>query len=317
MGNFHFNAKTASILVLIGATLSGLVGPFDRMLEELEIGYFAVTYFRSIVTVAILAIMMVVIDRTLFKIKKEHILLFILLGVCKGVMDLTYVHSQSMISLSLSTVLQMTAPYFLILLGVIIFKDKVTKKKIIAVLIGTMSACLISNVFLNPGSISATGVIIGLISGITYAGYMMSSSVLMEKGYNVLTILFWAFLITVVITVPTLPIATTLPTLAEHPEAIGYLLILGIGCTLIPYMFDAIGVKYVDVTAVTVFSMLEIAVSAVVGWLLYNEDMNLWMVLGMILLLVSMLLINEKKKEHGAEQENIPPENKAEAPPQT
>lgn len=308
MSRFQLNAKTAGILVLTGAILSGLTGPFDRMLEELDIDYFAVTFYRSIITVAILLVIILIVDRTLFKIKREHILLFILLGICKGIMDISYVHSQSEISLSLSTVLQMTAPYFLILFGLLIFKDKVTKRKMLAVLIGTVSACLISNVLFDPGSIGAFGVILGLVSGITYAGYMMSSSILIEKGYNIYTILFYAFLITVFITLPAAPVINTAPILADHPETIGALLILGIGCTALPYMFDAIGVKYMDVTAVTVFSMLEIAVSALLGAALYGEDMNLWMVLGMVLLLISMLLINEKKQEHGNNETSPPPD---------
>lgn len=310
------NAKSAALLVLLGALLSGLVGPFDRTLSECGINYIQVTFFRAVITTVIIGLVMLIVSPSLFKVKKEHVLLFIILGLCKGMMDVTFLHSQEEVSLSLTTVLQMTAPYFLIAFGVLLFKDKVSKKKIIAVILGTVAACLVSNVFLDSGSITFIGVVLGLVSGITYAVYMLVSSILIDKKYSVLTILFYAFAITSVVAVPTQPMAHSIDVLINNPSALASLFVVAIGCTLLPYMADAYGLKYLDATVITVFSMLEIAVSAILGFLLYNEAMNIWMLIGMVVLLVSMLMINEPKQDHSGEQKEGPPETEASPPPQ-
>lgn len=316
MGKFQLNAKTAALLVLLGALLSGLVGPFDRTLSECGINYIQVTFFRAVITTVILGIVMLLISVNLFKVKKEHILLFIALGLCKGIMDITFLHSQEEVSLSLTTVLQMTAPYFLIVFGVVLFKDKVSKKKIIAVILGTIAACMVSNVFVDSGSITFIGVALGLVSGITYAVYMLVSSILIDKKYSVLTILFYAFAITSIVVVPTQPIANSLDTLISNPATLASLFVVAVGCTLLPYMADAYGLKYLDPTVVTVFSMLEIAVSAILGTILYGELMNIWTVLGMVVLLVSMLMINEPKQDHSGGQKEEPSEAETSPPPQ-
>ncbi len=41
-----------------------------------------------------------------------------------------------------------------------------------------------------------------------------------------------------------------------------------------------------------------IAYLAILGTMFYNEDMNIWIVSGTCLLLISMLLINGKKQEY-------------------
>lgn len=299
MSKFQLNAKSAAVIVCISGILFGLIGPFNRKLGELGFGTFEVSFYRSLVTLISFGIVMLIVDRTMFRIKKEHILMMLALGVCKGIMDITFIQSQTEISLSLSTVLQMTAPYFLILFGVFIFKQKVTMRKITAVVIGSIAACLISNVFINPGSVNTMGVILGLISGITFAGYLTFSSVMLKNGYSPITILFYAFIIVALMTVPATPMIHSLPTFTDHPETIFFVLGIGVICTALPTLLNVTGIKYIDVTVVTVLSMLEIAVSAIFGAAVYGEDMNLLMIVGMCLLLVSMLLINEKKQDDG------------------
>lgn len=305
------NARTAAALVILGAAMAGLIGPFDRILTDYGMKYTAIAFCRSAVTVLALLIVIMITDKKLFKINKKHIPFFILLGIFKYVMDVTYMSSLNEVSLALSTVLQMTAPYFIILFSFLIFKDKVSKRKMIAVILGTVSACMISNLLTNSGNITLLGVSLGLISGMTFAGYMMTTSFLVNKGYSGMTTVFYAFLIATIASLPTAPIVNTVETIAQHNDAIWGILVLGIGCTLLPYLFDTVGVKYMDATSVTVFSMVEIVVASIIGFFMYNEPLGAPNIVGMVILLVSMLLINDKKQEHddpkGKPPENVPP----------
>ena len=101
-----------------------------RTAGKYGLGEMQLVMLRTLFTALILGIMLVIKDRSLFRIKIRDLWLFAATGLFSIVLfNYCYYKTMSLTSLSVAAVLLYTAPFFVVIMSVVIFKQRLTFKK--------------------------------------------------------------------------------------------------------------------------------------------------------------------------------------------
>ena len=137
--------------VLLAASLWGAAGIFVRNIEKSNISEMGIVLFRAFFSSLIIGVIMLIKDKSLFKIKLKDIWCFIGTGfISLFTFNLCYFTAIEMTSIAIAVVLLYTSPAFVILLSRILFKEKITKIKVMnlfpAVLFAGIMAYIIEKI---------------------------------------------------------------------------------------------------------------------------------------------------------------------------
>ena len=124
---------TGTIYILIAASLWGSMGIFSRYLNAAGFGAFEVTQVRVTVGFIIVGTYLLLFNRSLLKIKLKDLWCFLGTGIVSLLFFcICYFKSMEYVSIATAGVLLYTAPTFVMLMSLVLFKEKLTANKIIA-----------------------------------------------------------------------------------------------------------------------------------------------------------------------------------------
>jgi len=298
------NRKTVAMLMVIGAAvLWGFIGVFIRILSEAGLDTMQINGLRSIICTILLAIVLLVYDRRLFRIEKKHIWLIVFAALMKLLMDICYVQAQLQLSLSLAAVLLSTDCYFILIVSYFMFRGGLTPMRVYAAVIGFFGCAILVGLFTeNIGDIDVIGVLIGLAAGVAGTFYAVGLKVTMSKGYDPVTVLFYVFLAGSIMMLPIMNLPGTVNILSDRMDLIAFMMVIGIFFTLTPYYLYSSGLKELEPSTVTVLLFIETATAALAGLMFYSEQITLADVIGLSMVLVSMFMVDERVKHHKVEK---------------
>lgn len=286
--NIHF------IFVLLAAVLWGTAGIFVRTLGS-AISEMQVVFGRALFSSLILGIIILFKDVKLFKIKLKDIWIFILDGICSIVLfNFSYYTTMSLTSLSVAAVLLYTAPFFVVIISLFLFGNRLTAKKCFACVIAFLGCCLVSGIFDSHHRISGKALFFGLLTGFGYALYTIFGDILIRRGYKTLTITFYVFLFAMMGCLPFINLAETVSALTV--KSVVWVFLMAVFNTVLPYIFYTNGLAGIDPTVAPIIATVEPVVATIVGAGIFKEALTLWGVLGIILVLASVVILNYKSK---------------------
>ena len=148
----------------------------------------------------------------------------------------------------------------------------------------------------TSGRISWYGFIVGVGSGFGYALYTIFSKFALVK-YRPLTIILYTFIFASLFMVPFsgLLVGESLRLLAQ-----GNVLMLAAGLGFFPtalaYLLYTEGLSRIEAGKASITTMFEPVTAALVGVLFYGDVLNLYQVTGVFFVLISVLIIQKRKK---------------------
>lgn len=285
------------LFVLIAAIMWGGVGIFVRNLERLGVSSMNIVFMRSFFTVIILAAVMLIKSPAGFHISIKDIPLFAANGIFSVVMfTFCYYMTISLSTLSVAAVLMYTAPMFVMIISMIFFKEKLTVRKAVALVLSFAGCALVSGVVGTSVRISFAALIYGLLTGFGYALYTVFGSRLILRGYKTLPIIFYTFVFAVIGAAVVLAVQGNINFGAYKAEAWFWALLMAIFNTVLPYLFYTLGLKLTNTSTAPIIASVE-PVSATVVGLFFGEKLTLFGTLGIVLVLCSVVLININLKQ--------------------
>jgi len=281
-----------SVLIIIAAAMWGMMGLFSRPLTSMGLGSVEITLTRYIITIAVLFVVILILDRKLFRIKIRDIWMFIGTGLCSMLLANTlYCMAQQELSLSLAVVLLYTSPCFVMIFSVIFLKERMTRQKLTALILAFSGCILCSGIFGAATNFNLYGILLGLGSGITFSLYTVIGRFAIGK-YSAYTIAFYTFLIAGICILPLSDIGS-IPTVCEaHQDAIWYILGMGTIVTAIPYFVYNLGLKGTEAGKASVLSFTEPLVSTILGFVVYSECPDGFGLIGIAMMFVSVILLS-------------------------
>ena len=132
--------KIYLLFPILAGIMFGSTGIFVRTLTENGVDSTTLLFLRFSIAILYIVIAIFLTDKSLFKINKEDIPLFVLCGLCILGLNLCYNSSINTVPLSLAAILLSTAPVFVLVLEYFLFKEKITSIKVLCVIFVWISA---------------------------------------------------------------------------------------------------------------------------------------------------------------------------------
>ena len=272
--------KHSAALSIAGAgTLWGLIGLFVNLLAAKGFAPLQITTLRVTIALLFTALIIWRTDIRQFFIRPKDWWMFFGNGViiAGG-------------SLAVAALLLYTAPVFVMLMSVILFHEKLTKEKIVALILTFVGCGCITGAFAGNLSVSRETFLYGLASGFGYALYSIFGKPATRK-YSALTVSLWCFIFAAAFT---LPLSGLAGKAALFSDAVVWGGILGIG--LISCVFPNIlymrGLQQLEAGHAAILATIEPVVAAIVSYLFLGEAFTWQKVLGIVLILSAVPILN-------------------------
>ena len=279
-------------LIVIAACLWGVIGVFSSELEADGFTSIQVTEVRCAVTAIGLLIVILIRDRSLFKFVPKDLLMFIAASAFFMAYNILYFQEIAIgCPLSMVSILLYTAPFFVLVLSVLIFKEELTVQKVLALVIAFIGCALAVGLVGGNDEINMTGLWMGIGSGVTYALYTIINKSLLKK-YDPMTLTFYAFGISALCLLPFADVMGIFDIAVNVEGSIFWMLGLGVLITLIPYFLYGCGLRGLDAGYVSVLALIEPMVATVAGFLMYGQAPTAMKLCGIILVIIGVAILN-------------------------
>lgn len=285
--------KRYTAAVIAAGTLWGFMGFFRRTLDTMGLSASNCIAVRCIVAAILFAITMLIADRKAFKIKLRDAWCFVGCGIVSLlVFGLCYFKAMDYMSLSNAAILLYTAPCFVIIISAVLFKEKITPKKIAAMLMAFAGCCLVSGIGTGD-EISAIGLVLGLCSGLCYALYSIFSRFAINRGYSAFTINFYSCLLA---GIGATAVGGTdfIPLISLTPSNLLFAVATGLVTCFLPYLLYTYGLIGIENGKASIMASIEPVVATLCGVFIYNEGLTVMSTVGILLVLSAIVLLKEK-----------------------
>lgn len=286
------NTALSAMQVLLSALLWGTLGVFVTFLRQAGFSTMQIVFLRAAVSVVLLAVIILIRDRSKFRIRLRDgwifigtgLISFTLFTVCNQI-------SMRLCSLSIAAALLYTSPAFILIFSAILFRERLTAAKLISIAV-TVFGCFLVSGLLTPGAvISVPGVLAGIASGLCYGLYSIFGRFGVEK-YDTLTVTFYTFLLAAAASLPFADFASMPAVFSSADWVLPLVCAFGPITCLLPYLFYTAGLAGLEPSMAGILATLEPVVSALLSVIVFHEAMNWQKVLGMVCILGSVVIVN-------------------------
>ena len=287
--------RVAPFLIILAAILWGTIGIFTRELLGFGFTPIQITGARCAVTAVCMVGFLLLVDREKLKIDLKDIWMFIGTGLLSIVFfNICYFTSIQYLTLSVASVLLYTAPFFVMLMSLFLFHERMTVQKGLALALAFGGCILTAGIIGGDiGTISTVGILIGLGSGFGYALYTIFGRVALKK-YHPLTITAYTFSVAAIGILPFCNVPEMIGLSVGNLGVLPYILILGIVCTVLPFLLYTKGLQHVEAGKASVMAFVEPMVATLIGIFLFNEQMTLLNITGVVLIFAAIVLLNRR-----------------------
>lgn len=277
--------------VVLAGLFWGSIGLFVRHLNGIGFSSMQIVAARSVVSFAVLALVALVVKPSAFRIRLRDIWMFIGTGVVSvAVFNWCYFTCISKTSLSVACVLMYTSPAFATLLAALIFRERITLRKVVALVIAFSGCVIVSGIWAGTSGLTVGGVLIGLCSGLFYALYSVFSRFALRR-YSTLTVNVYTFLFASLATLPLAKPAQIAGYLTQQPQTGWYVLGVGLVAAVIPYLLFTFGLTRMDVGRANVIVTVEIAMVLFISIVVFREPFYWYNLVGVLLVIVAVILL--------------------------
>ena len=279
------------------------------ILSSADISEYSLAFYRDIFTFIILFSILLISGRGLLKIDKQDLPWFALLGgLGLGAFHLLWNFGVHINGVAVSTVQQAVMPIILAVAGRFIFKESLSLKKFLAVILTLAGSFFISGLLRREfRGLGALGISVGFAIPLTYALFNLFSKKL-RGTYHPLTILTYGFGFGALVL---LPIQFFVPLPVKVP-AVSWLYLGGlvIISTILPFSLYTAVLRKVQVSAAGLLAMAEIPVAFLYAVLFFNETLSPFQWIGTVLIIGGVALfifIDRPKMRHRKTADFNPP----------
>ena len=308
--------KFAPIFVILAAIFWGILVVFVRAFGKADFGSMEIVTMRVYTSVIFAWIMFLLFDhssqrknrksnqdstKTQTATQKSFHLCDSWCFIGTGLVSIVffsycYFRNVEVSSAAVAAILMYTSPIFVTLLSALLFKEKFTKLKGLALILAIIGCALVSGItsILTPASLP--GLLLGLGSGIGYALYSIFGRFALNKGYTPFFVTAMTFTFACVGVLPFVNILTLATKLINEPKYILLALIMGLVGSCTPFALYTLGLRYMEASKAAILATLEPIVTALVGTFFYKEPIDIFIIIGIAMVLTAGILCSRPEK---------------------
>ena len=285
------------VAVLAAGTFWGTMGFFARSLYAVGFGPLEVAQTRITTGLILVGLYILLFNRSQFKVKLKDIWCFLGTGIVSLLLFSTcYFSALNYTSLAVAAILLYTAPFFVMLMSLLLFKEKMNGKKIFALLLAFTGCVLVSGVG-GDENFSWIGILLGLGSGFFYALYSIFGRYAINRGYGAWTMTFYTFLFCSIGCAFLCDWQVIGSSVQADSSVLLWVLGLGFVTAFLPYVLYSTGLENMESSKASILASVEPVVSALFGVFVFHETLSLLGVLGILMVLGAIIVLNVKRKK--------------------
>ena len=288
-------------LILLAGCFWGSMGIFVRRLTDYGFSSIQIVAIRVTLAALIFCMLLLIKDPSGFRISVKDIPLFLGLGFGSILFfTVCYFTAITMMPLSTAAILLYTSPIWIMLMSVLFFREKLTGRKLLALVLAFAGCVLVSGI--SGEGMTLTGLLVGLGSGIGYGLYSILGTVALRRysPYTVTTYTFaFAALGAWLICRP----AEMLAKFAAAPNLPGlvfFCFLTALVTAVIPFLAYTLGLRTVEASRAGILATVEPLVATLIGVAVFSEPLTLLSGLGMLLILAAVVLLNGKTESENS-----------------
>ena len=282
--------------ILGAAACWGCIGLFNRFLMRAGMGAANIVVIRNFGGLVLLTLIFALRERSVFHVKAKHLPIFFGTGVVSMVFfTLCYFKCQELCSLAVSAILLYTAPAMVVLMSAAVFRERITRKKLLALALALLGCSFVTGVWSGDASVTAAGVLFGLGAGFLYALYSIFAPFGL-RHYTPFTVVYWTFVFGGLGSLFLLDAGEMRTVFAD-----GRMVLVALGLivisTVLPYLLYTKGLEGVESGRASIITNIEPVVETLVGVFVFKEALTVWTVLGMACVFGCVILLANGDKK--------------------
>lgn len=288
--------KLAPWAILAAAALWGCMGLFVRRLSAAGLGPLEIAQLRITTGLALLGLYLGLFHRDRLRVRLRDLWCFFGTGVVSLLLfSFCYFRTMELTSLAVAGVLLYTAPVFVMLLSIALFRERAGGAQWVALAMAVGGCALVSGVG-SGDAVSLRGLLLGLGAGLFYALYSIFGRYAIRRGYGAWTITFYTFLFCAAgcaLLCDWGQLAAVLG--APGADLWGLTACMGLTTGFAAYLLYTWGLRFLPSSRASILASLEPAVAALVGVAVFHERIS-WAVaagIGLVLGAIAVLSLGK------------------------
>lgn len=281
--------KKAFIYIITAGVLWGTSGLFANALGDYGFSSMQMTAARGSVSFLCMLAYVLLRDRGLLKITLRELLLFFCNGIALFSTAYLYYTAMQMTSVATAVVLMYTMPIIVMIFSVLFLGEKMTRLKLTATAIMMIGCVLVSGI-IGGLRINLLGILIGLLSGITYSAYSIISKIAFKGGSSPISASLYGFMFMGVIATGLCRPLDAIEKVTS-PKIFALLIGLGVVTFVIPYFLYTLSLKYLPAGTASALSIVEPMAATVFGMIFLDEIPDIFAGVGIILIISAVFLL--------------------------
>ena len=285
-----------AIAVILAGCLWGVINIFVRTLSAAGLGSLQIALGRLAAAALIFSVFLLIKDPSCFRIRLKDIWMFIGTGVVSVVFfNLCYFYTMIRGQASIAVVLLYTSPVFVMLFSALLFREKITPRKIAALLLTVTGCVFVSGLIAGTLSVTPLVLLSGIASGMLYALYTIFGRYALAK-YSTYTVTVYTFILAFIASVFFGDAPGLISTLRADPSLILWILGLAVVSTVFPYFLYTWGLQHMESGKAAILVAVEPVVGAIIGMTVFREPHDLYKLIGIALIIAAIFVLNARGK---------------------
>jgi len=218
-------------------------------------------------------------------------------GISIGLFHVLYNTAVTTIGVSVSTVIQANSPIFVTAIAWLLWKEPLTPRKIVAILMAVLGTVLISSLYdLSRYEITFFGLLVALSTAVTYGSFSIFGKKLGGK-YNSWTILTYVFGFAALLLLP-FQTGSRL-SISISPRMLGGFTALILLATISGFGLYTAGLQRLEAGIASIIANTEVPLAAIFSYMILGERLDVYQILGAALIVGGVILLSlpvESKK---------------------
>lgn len=286
------------VFIVMAGILWSTLGLFGNMLMERGLSSEQVAFTRLFIGFIVLSLYSLIRRPEVLKINLKCLLYCGAIGIiCQGLFNKCYFKAVEVTGVSIAAVLLYTSPLFLAVFSKIVYKEKMTRAKIISLILCCIGAIMaVTGGVLDLKGINTYGIIMGIMAAITYALMPIISKNAL-KEFSSETILIYGFLFGAIFMIPSAKPVEMIGFVTDM-NVLPYMILLGVFPAAMAYIFYAEGIaRGCELSIVGVVASVELIAASIIGWTVVGEVFTIGKAIGVAIMFVSAFTAVAGNKE--------------------
>lgn len=248
---------------------------------------------RALLSTVILGLVLLVVNRSAFKLKHpaRNLLFLIPFGaIALAGMHFTYFKAIAASNVTTAILLEYLAPVVTLAYGVFILKKKVSWQMPLGALLAILGCAIVVGAFSAGGlSITVNGLVWGLLAAVFFALSSIMGGVGNDR-YKPFTLLFYGLLFAAIMWIIALGPTQVLAPFTQTASALT-LVFIAVISTIVPFGAYLLALQYISPTHATITAMVEPVIAALASWVLFGQKLTWSLALGGIIIIGAIVII--------------------------